>query len=399
MPSTLSPELQYVLLVFGLFIVPRILQRFKLPGAVTALILGAITSIGFHVFHADPTIELLGTLGIVAMFLFAGLEIDFLELRRGRRVLFQHVTFQLIAVAAGAFACMKLAGLDMRSALLGALALLTPSTGFILDSLGTFGMTAEEGYWVRSKAIASELVALALLLIVVQSVDGSRFLFTIVALTVMVVLLPVAFRWFARFILPFAPRTEFAFLVIMALLCAFVTRELGVYYLVGAFVVGLTAVRLRQEVPELSSGQLTSGVEFFASFFIPFYFFKTGLHLQAEDFSLEAIGIGLALVIVVLPLQILRVAIHRKLALGESWSEGARIGVAVMPTLVFTIVIAEILRERFALPSHLFGALIVFTVVNTLIPGLILKLPPAEFEAPKWLPMADQVDREPDPLG
>ena len=53
---------------------PRGLQRFRLPGAITALALGAVASIGFHAFHGDSTIELLGTLGIVAAFLFAGLE-------------------------------------------------------------------------------------------------------------------------------------------------------------------------------------------------------------------------------------------------------------------------------------------------------------------------------------
>lgn len=69
----------------------------------------------------------------------------------------------------------------------------------------------------------------------------------------MVVLLPPVFRAFAIVIAPFAPKTEFTFLVLVALLCALITRELGVYYLVGAFVVGLTAVRLRKELPALSS--------------------------------------------------------------------------------------------------------------------------------------------------
>lgn len=166
------------------------------------------------------------------------------------------------------------------------------------------------------------------------------------------------------------------------------------YYLVGAFVVGLTAVRLRKDLPELSSEKLLGGVELFASFFIPFYFLKAGLHLRAEHFSWTALGIGALLLVVVIPIRIARVALHRKIALQESWGVGARIGTAVIPTLVFTIVIAEILEERFALRPELFGALIVFTIVNTLLPGFVLRLPLPEFESPEAPRVAKQTASE-----
>ncbi|MBS2023158.1 MAG: cation:proton antiporter [Deltaproteobacteria bacterium] len=387
MNLTLSQEIQYLLLVFGLFIVPKALQRFRLPGAVTSVGIGAALNIGFHLFHEDHTVKLLATLGIVSMFLFAGLEVDFAELRQGRKILLQHIAVQLGLLALGGGVLFFAAGLEARAALLFALALFTPSTGFILDSLHGFGLTAEERFWVKAKAIASELVALAVLFLTIQSTDLATLGLSALALVAMVLLLPPTFRVFARVIAPFAPKTEFAFLVIVALLCAFITRELGVYYLVGAFVVGLTAVRLRKDLPELSSDKLLAGVELFASFFIPFYFLKAGLHLRAEDFSVQALGIACVLLVVVLPIRVLRVAWHRRLALGEPWRVGARIGTAVVPTLVFTIVIAEILQERFGLRPELFGALVVFTLVNTVIPGFALRLPPPEFESPE-LPRA-----------
>lgn len=383
MTPALQPEIQYMLLVFGLFIVPRALQRFRLPSAITCVAIGAALGISFQLFQDDHTVKLLATLGIVSMFLFAGLEVDFAELRQGRRVLLQHIAVQLVLLAAGAVAVHLVLGIRPRVALLFALALFTPSTGFILDSLHGFGLSTEERFWVKSKAIASELVALAVLFLTIQSTDLTTLGVSALALMAMVLLLPPIFRIFAGVIAPFAPKTEFTFLVIVALLCAFITRELGVYYLVGAFVVGLTAVRLRKDLPELSSEKLLGGVELFASFFIPFYFLKAGLALRAEQFSWKALAIAAALLIVVLPIRILRVAWHRKLALDEPWKVGARIGTAVIPTLVFTIVIAEILRNRFELEPELFGSLIVFTVVNTLLPGFALKLPTPDFEHPE----------------
>ncbi len=383
MTFSISPEIQYMLLVLGLFIVPRALQRFRLPSAITCVGVGAALGIGFHLFHDDPTVKLLATLGIVSMFLFAGLEVDFQELRRGRHVLLQHVAAQLVLLFIGAVVLRFALQLAPRVALLFSLALFTPSTGFILDSLSGLGLKKEERFWVKSKAIASELVALAVLFLTIQSTDARTLGVSALALTAMVLILPPIFRVFARVIAPFAPRTEFTFLVIVALLCAFITRELGVYYLVGAFVVGLTAVRLRRDLPELSSEKLLSGVELFASFFIPFYFLTAGLHLRAEHFTATSFAIAAALLVVVIPLRVFRVAWHRRIVLHEPWSVGARIGTAVLPTLVFTIVIAEILQERFALAPELFGSLMIFTLVNTLIPGFALHLPPPEFENPE----------------
>ena len=91
----------------------------------------------------------------------------------------------------------------------------------------------------------------------------------------------------------------------------------------------------------------------------------------------------MSLQVVVVPIRVARVALHRRLVLHEPWNVGVRIGTAVIPTLVFTIVIAEILRDRFALSPTLFGALIIFALVNTLVPGLVLRLPMPEFETPE----------------
>lgn len=390
----LSPELMYLLLVVGLFIVSRGLQRFRIPGAISSLGMGAIANIFFHAFHDDPTIQLFGTFGIVTMFLFAGLEVDVEELRQGARVLLTHVTVQVLLLFVAAWVFERVFALEYRAALLFGLATLTPSTGFILDTLPGLGLSAEERYWVKSKAIAAELVALGALFFTVQSGDLKGLSISAVALVVMIIILPPLFKGFDRLIAPFAPRTEFTFLVLVALLCSYVTRELGVYYLVGAFVVGLTAIQMRKSIPGLSSERLTIGVELFASFFIPFYFFKSGLHLNAEHFSLESLGIGLALLVVLVPLRILRVAAHRHYVLKEEWSSGLRIGTAVVPTLVFTIVIAGILQEKFALPPTLFGGLIVYTLVNTMIPGIALRMPTPDFENPKVLTVNEALPEE-----
>jgi hypothetical protein len=56
---------------------------------------------------------------------------------------------------------------------------------------------------------------------------------------------------------------------------------------------------------------------------------------------------------------------------------------SLVPTLVFTLVLADILRERYALQPHLFGALLVFALVNTALPGFVLRAAPPDFVEPE----------------
>jgi Kef-type K+ transport system membrane component KefB len=372
----LSPEVTYLLLVFGLFVVPKMLQGFRLPSAVTSLVIGAAIGIGTHAFTNDATIELFSTLGIVALFLFAGLDVDFAELREARGVLLEHLFLQLGLLALVTYLLTLTIIPSVRAAVLVALAVVTPSTGFILDSLPGFGLSGREQFWVKSKAVGTEVVALAVLFFTLKSRTATQLGMASAALLALVVAVPLVFRLFARVCLPFAPKSEFAFLLIVALFCAFVTRSLGVYYLVGAFLVGVVAHRFRLELPALTSDTMLRSVEVFATFFVPFYFFAAGLRVSASDLTLAAVLGALALTLVVQPLRLLCVVLHRRVSLGEHWSATTRIAAPLLPTLVFTLVLADIVRtEAFPAPSWLFGALTIYAVVGTLIPGFVFGRP------------------------
>ena len=381
---TLAPDLLYVLLIFGIFIVSRFLQRFRIPSAITCIGLGVLFGMGFGVLTESEPVKLMSLLGIVSMFLFAGMEIEFDDLHRGRALLLRHVVIQVILMAIVCAVLLKVLDLEFRATVLVALALLTPSAGFILDSLPGLGMSDEESFWVKSKAIATELIALLALFIAMQSSSVINFSVSLSAMVGMIVLLPLLFRGFAKAVLPYAPRTEFAFLVIVALLCASITKKLGVYYLVGAFVVGLTEQRLRKVLPKLATENLLRAVELFAAFFIPFYFFGAGLALEADNFTLDSLLLALAFLVLSIPLRILSVAIPRRIFLGESLKLSMRVGAALLPTLVFTIVLATILKTSFNASPTLVGALVIYAIGTTTIPGFFLRMPVPQYDAPSF---------------
>ncbi len=384
--SRIPEQLGFIGLLFALFLVPKLLQRYKIPGAITALLLGvAATMLGW--FHHDPTLNLLSTLGIVALFLFAGLEIDASELRRNATPLAFHAAIWAATAVVAAMLAGMLLGVEPRVAALLALALVTPSTGFILSSLADFGMDAEEQRTVRTYAIGSEIIALAVLFFILQSTSVRQLGVSIAAMIGVIIIIPLAFRTFASVVAPHAPKSEFAFLVMVAVVCAYATRLLGVYYLVGAFLVGVAAQRYRANHPAMSSEKMIDALEAFGSVFIPFYFFHAGTEIVQGHLTLKSLGIGLALVVVLVPLRIAVISLHRRVAFGEPFQVSRRVGAAMVPTLVFTLVITGILERRFGLEDSIAGGLVLYTILNTLIPGFVLGGEPADFEDVEALPL------------
>jgi Kef-type K+ transport system membrane component KefB len=382
----LTSEIAYIALLFGLFVVPRILQRWGVPTAITAFAIGAAASLGFGLFHGDETISLLATLGIVSLFLFAGLEVNFPDLRKGAAVLVQHLVIRILLVGGVAWVIVRMVSFDWRPAILVSLALLTPSTGFILDSLDSLAQNEKDRFWIRSKAIAVEMVALAAMFFTLKSESVEDLGLSTLALLAMILILPLMFRAFARVVLPHAPKSDFAFLVIVAAACALITRNLGVYYLVGAFIVGVVAQNFRAHMPSMQSDHMLRAVEALASLLVPFYFFHAGIELTRDDFSIEALVAGLVMVVCAVPVRLLTVALHRRLALKEPLRSTLKVAVPMLPTLVFTLVIAGILRDEYDIPSWLFGGLIVYAFVTTIMPALFTHKPPPDFTLPTVLP-------------
>jgi len=385
-PAKIPAQIIFITLLFILFLLPKMLQRFRIPGAITSLLLGAVaTQLGLA--PNDPTITLLSTLGIVALFLFAGLEVDGNETRNNARPLILHgLSWTLLALTVAVIAALAL-GVEERVAALLSLAVVTPSTGFILSSLAQFGLNASERKTVRTYAVGSELIALAVLFIVLQATSVSHLALATAAMLGIVLIIPVAFRGFAAIVAPHAPKSEFAFLLMVAIVCAYATRLLGVYYLVGAFLVGVAAQRYRSSHPAMTSEKMIDALESFGSVFIPFYFFHAGMGIATDHFTVHSLLVGAGLVVVLVPVRIGVIALHRRVVLGESLSLSMRPASAMIPTLVFTLVLLEILESRFTIPNAIAGGLVLYTVVNTLMPGFVLRGEPVDFEDVEAFPV------------
>jgi Kef-type K+ transport system membrane component KefB len=364
-------EIAYLGLLFVLLLVPRLLQRFRIPAPLSAFVLGIAAASGMDGLGADPTLGLLATFGISSLFLFAGLEVEKEAFSRGRWLLASHLAIRALGLVLCAVIGARYLDLAWQVAALLGLALLTPSTGFILDTLGQQGLDDHERFWVAAKAVAGEILALAVLFVVVQSGSTGQFLLASGALLAILAGLPLLFVLLGRHVLPHAPGSEFSMLLLVGLVAAYASKQLGVYYLVGAFLTGVVAKLLHERMPQLASDRNLHAVRLFASFFVPFYFFHSGARVPHEAFQWQSLALGLLLSAVVLPARIGVQWAHRRVMFKESSDSSLRVAITLVPTFIFTLVLAGILRERFGLPETWYGALLVYAFVSTALPSVL----------------------------
>jgi len=373
--ASIPDQVLYLSIVFILLVFPRALQKYNIPAPLTCFALGMIAVFGIADYSHDTTLRFLAALGISSLFLFAGLEVDIQELKKGFWPLLNHLFIRCIAIAGFTWAGMRYFDFSLQISGLIALALLTPSTGFILESLSGLGLDKNEEFWVKSKAIAGELLALLLLFIFLKSNSPTDLGISSAVLLAIAFGLPLLFIFLGRIVIPFAPGSEFSLLIMVGLIAAYLTKQLGVYYLVGAFFTGFAARQLHKRMPTLASDDNLHAVQLFASFFVPFYFFYGGMKVPEGALQWESLWIGLAITAILLPFRIGAVAAQRIYGNKDTKQSSLDIAVALAPTLIFTLVIASILHEKFGISDTLFGGLLVYAAITTILPSFLLKKP------------------------
>jgi Kef-type K+ transport system membrane component KefB len=381
-----TSALIYLAVVFGILVVPRALQRFRLPAPLTCFLLGIAVAIFYKPLSEDKVGAVLATLGIASLFLFAGLEVDLVEIRGQLPRLTGHLGIRVLFLTGTAWLAIRYLHMGWQPSALLALGLFTPSTGFILDTLSQSGLEANEQNEVSISAISGEITALLVLFVVSQAGSMASLAISSGALFLLIVLTPFFFLALGKYVVPYAPGSEFSLLIMVGIICAIISKSLGVHVLVGAFVAGLVAGLLRTRMTTLASQENLHAVRLFASFFVPFYFFHEGLQVPSGALVLKALLYGVAISAVLLPIRIAKNWLECRFLSKRSSRSGIRVAIALTPTLIFTLVIAGILHETFHIDDALFGGLLVYAAITTVLPSFVL---PGLIELPLTQTSAD----------
>jgi Kef-type K+ transport system membrane component KefB len=362
----------YLATIFGLLVIPRALQRFRLPAPLTCFAFGIAVSLLFKSQAGDRVTAVVATLGIASLFLLAGLEVDLVEIRKQLPRLMGHLGIRAIFLVGAGWLAIRYLHMPWPPAALLGLGLFTPSTGFILDTLPHSGLEAGEQTEVAISAIAGEIAALVVLFFVSHADSLRSLAISSAILALLIVLTPFVFLALGKYVVPFAPGSEFSLLLMVGIICAVFTEAIGVHVLIGAFVAGLVAGLLSKRLTTLASHENLNAVRLFASFFVPFYFFHEGLNVPSDALVVKALLYGVALAILVIPIRVGKNWLECRYFSRRSAAGGFRVAVALTPTLIFTLVIAGILHESFHIDDALYGGLLVYAAISTMLPSLIL---------------------------
>lgn len=369
-----SSDMEYLGLFALVLIFPKLFLRFKIPTGITALLIGIVVNQYDEVIKNDQLFRFLAQIGITSLFVFAGLEVDFKELKQDRVYLSKYVLKWLIVLSFIALGIGTYFKLPFQESLIYALGIFTPSAGFIINSLHSFKVHEDQEYWIKSKAISKEITAVFLLFLAMQGSDLRSMGYSILFYVGLYLILPWMFRFFFRYVSPYAPNSEVPFLIALSLIAGVISKELGAYYLVGAFAVGLIASKFKEEIFKDDENSLFMALSSFFNVFLPFYFFQSGLKISVDNLTLYPFAIAGVLFLIFVPLRIFLIRSSLQRVASDIIKNTYKISLSLMPTLIFGLVISGVLKERGVIQDDLIYALIIYTLISSLLPTIIFSL-------------------------
>lgn len=327
----------------------------------------------YKLVESDAGINLLGMLGITSLFLFAGLEVEFENLKENAKMLIFQVLGNVVLLILSVLFANHFLDLNLRQAIIFSLAILTPSSGFIINFLNSNIIDNHQKDWIKTVAIGVELIALIILFFVLKSESVLSLSISLVQLILLIFALPVIFRIFARLILPFAQGTEAAFFLMLATIFGYLTKKLGIYYLFGSFIVGISINRFKGMFPAMQIDELLKSLRLFSSFFIPFYFFSSGQKVDPNLFSFSALSLALGLFVIIMISKAIFGFLMRYMIVKNGVKDALMVSLGGMPTLIFGLVLANILKSEFNLADNIYAALLLNTILLSIVPTFIMK--------------------------
>ena len=286
-----DPVAVFTVVLLVLLAAPLVARR-GVPSSVVLLAAGvALGPNALGVLDRDPTMVLLGTVGLLYIMFLAGLEIDLHEFVRHRRrsLVFGGLTFAVplaVGLAVGRW------GLGMgwpAAVLLGSV--FASHTLLAYPAAARLGLQKENAVTTAVGAtILTDTLALLVLAVVAtgaRSGGGAdalvlvRVAGSLAAFGALVLWgVPRLGAWFLGRVAQDAT-VEFVFVLATVFVCALAVEAFGVEPIIGAFLAGLALNRL---VPE--GGALANRVGFFGNaVFVPFFLLATGMLVDLGAFA------------------------------------------------------------------------------------------------------------------
>ncbi|GAE25321.1 Na+/H+ antiporter [Halalkalibacter wakoensis JCM 9140] len=276
-----NPVLIFAIAMVVFLVAPLIMARLRVPGIIGFIFAGVIIGPnGLGLLDRDPTIVLLGTVGLLYIIFIAGLEIDLEGFKkyRNRSLTFGTMSFSIPFILGTIGAYMlgySLAGSILLGSLLGSHTLLAYPIASRLGIAKNKAVTTAVG-----GTIMTDTLALLILAVVAGSTQGELTLdfwfILIVSLVIYVaavfIVVPIVARFFFR-TLSSEGTLEFIFVMAVLFVTAYFATVAGLEPIIGAFLAGLALNRfIFEQSPLMNRIKFTGN-----AIFIPFFLLSVGM--------------------------------------------------------------------------------------------------------------------------
>jgi Kef-type K+ transport system membrane component KefB len=374
MPSLLP---FFIILLAGL-ILSQLFERLHLP-YVPALIIGGIL-IGpqaFGLLEVTPTMQMIGDIGVIFLLFIAGTEskLTYLSKHRGEVGLIALIN-GMIPLVVGYTAAYVITG-EVVAATIVAVLFAATSAAVLVPTLESTGLIHKKiGQTVVNSAFLQDLVSLLLIAIILQDVAPRTDLplavyLLLVALTFFVIwmILPRVKKYYKKLKSHKSFFQDDLRFIITVLFAAVIVFELlGVHAIIAGFIIGALLSDSIDEESQKKLDILGYGL------FIPTFFIIVGAQTDVSLLTdYENIFLTVVLALAMFVSKFFSGLVSALLA-KFNYTEAVLIGAASMSKLTTTLAVVFTASELDLLPERLITALIIGSIISTLIVPELVKL-------------------------
>lgn len=349
--------------------------RLKQPAVLGQLVIGIIIGPAMLGWIQDSKImEELSQIGVLLLMFMAGLETDLKEMNRNRNSYLAVAVGGVILPLLGGYLAGKAMGMEDIPAWFLGLLLSATSVSITVQTLRDLGqLQSRESVTILGAAVVDDILVVVLLAFLMSfagtgdvslgMVIGQKVLFFILAIPIGWKLVPWMMKWFASL------RVSEAVISAGLIICfgfAYLSEELGVAGIIGAFAAGL-AISYTPHKKEVE--QKLEPIAY--AIFVPIFFVSIGISVSFQGLG-EQMGFILGLSVLAVATKWIGSGIGARLT-GFNMRSSIGIGAGMISRGEVALIIAAIGLEAGILAPKFYTSIIIVVILTTLITPPLLK--------------------------
>lgn len=373
----------YLVQLFLILLLTKIAAHFsikaKMPSVIGSLLVGIIIGPAIlNWIHPTTFINYFSQLGVIVLMFIAGLEGDLRLLIKYWAPALTVATLGVIFPTGTAYLlCHYCFGYSVQASIFMGLVLSATSVSITIQVLKEMGrLNTREGAIICGAAVADDIICVILLGICSSIYGGSGQNSSIIKMIIPMILFFVIVLLIGKYIVPKfldlfsdlnAIESDTAGAMILCFGAAALAVAMGMSDVLGAYFAGLAISETDY------SDRLSTKIEPIGyAVFIPVFFVSIGLQISFAGMGKDLLFIVLLIIVAILGKQI-GCGVGAKM-FNLNWTEANIVGAGMVSRGEMALVVANVAIQSHLIDQNHYTAMIVVTVITTLIAPLILKL-------------------------